>query len=417
MTPKQKLEVRASEIKVELAQLGAKETLDDGDAEKIGELRTEYVSVETRLQALTVAGDEPEKTVSRTDPDPEARERNRLRELVSVGTYLRAGILGRRVTGAEEEFRQAVSAEERTIPVEAFECEADRPPVETRAVTGAPATVGVNMTSLVPSVFARSAAEFLGIAMPRAPSGQYSIPRITTDLTAGTRAKGAAIEATAAAFTVISSKPKRLSAALSLTAEDLAEAGVPAFEASLRDNMRMVLGDALDVQLLRGDGSAPNITGLAKQLSGDTAQADANTYENATTDLLGYLDGRFAHMVSDLKAIHNVAVYQFLAGLRPTNDDSQTWLDWCSRMGVVNRGNANMAPLATKVGDSIVVRQGAARGHAGANAVCPRWGDIGITDPYTEADKATHSVYLHVMIGDVLLRYPGAYAQWKVKTA
>ena len=109
--------------------------------------------------------------------------------------------------------------------------------------TGAPSATGpgVNADAVVPSVFAESAAAFLGIAMPEVGSGAYVVPRLSGNLSAAARSPGEAQEATAASFELLEAKPKRLSARLSVRQEDLALAGVPMFEQSLESNLRMVL--------------------------------------------------------------------------------------------------------------------------------------------------------------------------------
>jgi len=412
VTHAQRYTLKASRLREQINEELSAETPDD---EKLANLQTEFRSVEKRRRIAIEA--EGEEVTTPTSPDAETRALNDLRARTSVGRFLAAGIDGRRLDGAEEEFRQAVKAEERTIPYEAFEGEDE---VETRAdaATAAPATIGINMQGVVPAVFSRSAAAFLAIAMPRVPSGQYSIPRLTTNLTAGTKAKGGAQESSAGEFTIVSAKPKRISARLTLRAEDLAEVGIPGFEASLKANLQQVLGDVLDVQLLRGDGQGANLNGLATQLTADAAQTDANTFANAAGDLAGYIDGKFAHRLEDLRVIHNTSVYARMASLFATNDDSQSHLDWCARHRIQVVSNANMeASTNAKVGDSIVVRAGAARGKSGMGAVAPVWGNIGITDIYSDSASATQHVTLHLLLGNVLLRYPDVYAQWKVKTA
>lgn len=341
----------------------------------------------------------------------------RLRAQTAVGRYLVAAMNGQRVEGAEEELRQEVGAKEGEIPYAAF----DNPARQFRnadAATGAPSTIGINMDRIVPAAFAESIAEFLGVAMPMVPSGQYSVPRLTTNLTAGSQAKGGKQESTAAAFTVVNAKPKRLSARLSLQAEDLAEVGIPAFEAALQTNLRMVLADALDIQILRGTGSSGQIQGLVPQLTADTDPAGAINFAGHASDLAGYLDGKFAGGLSDLRVIHNAAVYAKLAATFATNDDSVSALEWASRQGIEQRCNANMSASSSNIGKSIVVRSGTmAMGVEGAPAVCPVWGNLTIRDPYTDSGAATEHLTIHALIGKVLVRYPDAYAQYRVKTA
>lgn len=380
---------------------------------KLADLEPEYRA------ALALEATEVETREVPTET-PEQRDLRRLRDRVRVGKYLAAGMRGARVDGAEEEFRQAVDCAEREIPFEAFEGDGfDEARAEKRAdaATGVPGTIGLNMTSLVPSVFAMSMADYLGIQMPRVPSGQYTVPRLTTDLTAGPKGKGDDQESTAAAFTVISAKPKRISARLTLRAEDLAEVGIPAFEASLRENLRMVLADTVDQQIIKGDGTGDNLAGLQGQLSADTAQTSANTFANAASDLAGYVDGRFAHALSHLRVLHNPSIYSTLAALFASQQDDVDHLTWCGRHGIGVRNSANMAATASKVGKSIVCRHGMAKGGSGAGAVSPVWGNIGITDPYTGSASATQHVTLHILLGDVLVRYPGRFAEWQVKVA
>ena len=104
------------------------------------------------------------------------------------------------------------------------------------------------------SVFATSIAPRLAIAMPRVMSGTFSSATISTSLTAAAKLKApdnaAAAVATAAALTVSSATPKRISARLELALEDIAAIGAENFENILRENMALILSDALDAQLI-----------------------------------------------------------------------------------------------------------------------------------------------------------------------
>ena len=149
------------------------------------------------------------------------RERIELRSRASLGNYLVAALRGRRVDGAETELQNAAGIGD-GIPLELWDV-----PTETRAdaATGAPGTVGVKLDRIRPAVFANSIAPRLGIEMPRVASGTYASATITTSLTAGSKAKGGAQVSTAAAFTVSSVTPKRISARLGIRIEDVAAVG------------------------------------------------------------------------------------------------------------------------------------------------------------------------------------------------
>ena len=437
MTPLQKL-VKERHEKAERGRALRKlETRsDDQETELSGILeRLETLDGEIRTEAILEGEPEQREVETETEEDAETRERRELRAKVSVGRYLAAGLLGEKLEGAEEEFRQALGAKERTIPLDAFEVDAERREAERRAdaATPAPGTVGINMTGIVPSVFADSIAMRLGIGMPRVPSGQYSIPRLTTDLTAGAKGRGDDQESTAAAFTVIGSKPKRVSARLTLRAEDLAEVGIPGFEASLRQNLRMVLSDVVDVQLLRGDDAGDNINGLHTQITDGAAPGEVVTFASFVSDMADLIDGKWAQTLGELSLATNAAVYAKLAktfqdpklvsnGNPPADSvgagaqSIETVADW----GAMKlRGlwcNSNMEASVANVGASIAMR-GRPAGMSGMAAVCPVWGDIGITDPYSDSASATGHYTLHVLLGDVLVRYPDCYREVRIKTA
>lgn len=386
----------------------------DEAVSKLAGLEPEYraalvLDASERAEASTV---ETRETPAST---PEQRELVELRARTAVTRYLVAGIAGARLNGAEEEFRQAVGAAERTIPLAAFEDRAD-------VVTGAPDTVGLNMASVVPAVFSRSIAQYAGITMPRVGSGTHAVPRLTTSLTAGAKGKGDDQGSTAAEFSVESATPHRLSARLSLTAEDLASAGVPAFEAALRTNLMLVMGDTLDSQLISGSGAGANLKGLILVIEDGTAATDDTTitYTGAQEKFGGMVDGLFATKLKDLRAVINAATYGKLVGISDTSDfrTAAEWLD--TNLGGLTVNKRMPVAGNDNVNKGIAVRMGFMGDPPGADAmpaVAPVWGDIAINDPYSDAASATQHLTLHVLVGDVIARHPDAYQIFAIKTA
>ena len=131
----------------------------------------------------------------------------------------------------------------------------------------------VNLQPIRPQLFAPSIAPRLGIDMPQVASGTHAEATITMSLTAAAKTASADAGSTAAGFTVVSATPKRVSARLSVRAEDIASVGQANFEAALRQNLSLVLSDELDKQVINGDGSAPNLSGLLKALDDPSAPA------------------------------------------------------------------------------------------------------------------------------------------------
>ena len=100
--------------------------------------------------------DEEERTTKiakDAEPDGEARERDELRSRAKVGGYLTAALRGRAPSGAEAEFAQAEGVD--GIPFSLWQ-PPRRTADEVRAISEAPTTVGINLDTLRPFVFAPS---------------------------------------------------------------------------------------------------------------------------------------------------------------------------------------------------------------------------------------------------------------------
>ena len=299
-------------------------------------------------------------------------------------------------------------------------------------MTNAPSTIGINMSGMVPNVFNRSIASQIGIEMPQAPSGQYSIPKLNKSLDGvGLPGKGAKQESTAATFTVVSTKPHRITARMSLTLEDLAEAGIPGFEGSLRQNLSLVLSEALDNQILTGDGTGNNISGLMKQLTADTDPTKAITFSDFVSDIAGYIDGLFATELSDLKLVTNPAIYQKLLATFQTpvlvgatsgsgggTPSIMSAINWAKQelSGAMTHGR--MPASASNIGKCLVVRGGRMTEPTPMAGACiPIWGNLSISDPYTDSGSGLEHFTMHTLIGDVLVKHAEIYSELRIKTA
>ena len=247
MTNSQRLAVRLSEIRQRLNEISGLE----GDAftaeirQESDKLQAEFADKETQYRAAIVGEGETERRALETQPDAELRERLELRGRASLTGYIQAALSGRRVDGAERELAEAAGVGD-GIPLELWDVPQPqtehRQQVEQRAdaPTVAPGTVGVNLAPIQPAVFAVSVLPRLGVEMPRVESGTYASATITQSLTAGSKAKGAAADSTAAGFTVTSVTPKRISARLGIRIEDIAAVGQANFESILRQNLALV---------------------------------------------------------------------------------------------------------------------------------------------------------------------------------
>ena len=213
-----KLALRLSELRQRLNELSGKDgELTDDEQGEIRRLSTEYPKLEERHRAALISegADEAVARGEDGDGDGENRERMELRGRCRVGRYMSAALDGLPVQGAEAELSAAAGCP-RSVPLELFEVRREAA-TENRAVTPAPATTDENLAPIVPAIFDRSAAAWLGIEMPTVATGDAGFPVLSTSLTGGAVAKSADAAETAGAFTVTMAQPRRISGAFRFT--------------------------------------------------------------------------------------------------------------------------------------------------------------------------------------------------------
>lgn len=403
-----KLRERQSRERGRMAELGMVDELTDEQRTELDTIERGTPDLERQIRAATVAVEQEESEQRQTTiehPDTEQRERLELRSRASLTGYLLAAARGRLVDGAEAELQAAAGVQ--GIPLELWDT-----PTEQRAVTGAPGTVGVNLDPIRPAVFAASIAGRLGIEMPRVGSGTYATATITTNQAAAAKAKGAAADATAGAFTVTTATPKRVSARLELLLEDVAAVGAANFESILRENLALVLADELDKQAINGDGNAPNLSGIFHRLTNPSAPgAGVATFDDYVGAFAGGLDGLWANTVKDVAIVAGVDTYALSARTfrDATGQDmgDKAFSDYAAEHYGGWWTNKRMPAKANHVQQAILYR----KGRSMRTAVCPHWGEVSIDDIYTGSAKGERAFTMHVLLGDVILVQPDAYAQ------
>ena len=212
MTQTQKIQLRQSEVRQKLnAILGA----DDRTAEQTAELETltaEAQGLEVEYRAAVVAEPPSDDDTTGGTPagDPEERERMEVRDRARLARFVDAAISGRAVDGAESEVAAAYGCPG-AVPLAMFETRERQP--EERAVTPAPATAATNLGAIVPAMFQRSAAAWLGVDMPSVAAGDAGFAVVGTSVTGGVKAKSAESAETEGAITVTTAQPRRVSGA------------------------------------------------------------------------------------------------------------------------------------------------------------------------------------------------------------
>ena len=136
---------------------------------------------------------------------------------------------------------------------------------------------------IVPAIFQRSAAAWLGVDMPSVGAGDAGFVVLGTSVSGGPKAKSAAADEQAGAFVVTTAQPRRITGSFKFTQEDAAR--LAGMEDALTMNLSSVLSDALDNQALNGSGSGDGtINGLLAILTNPSAPA--SNARNIRRDML-----------------------------------------------------------------------------------------------------------------------------------
>ena len=424
MLNSQRLSVRLSEIRQRLNEVAGLEG-DSFTAEIRAEsekLQTEFADKETQYRAAVVGEDDAEKRALKNEPDAERWERLELRGKASLTGYLRAALSGRRVDGAERELQSAAGIGD-GIPIELWDTGPAVEHRQTDAATAAPGTVSINLDRIRPAVFSQSVLPRLGVEMPRVESGTYASATITTSLTAGSNAKGARQDATAAAFTITSVTPKRISARLGIRIEDVAAVGQANFEPILRENLSLVLSDELDKQGLNGAGASADLNGIFQALtdpSDPTVIADFDAFAEVHA---GGIDGLWSLTLKDVAVVVGPATMQLAAQTFQTATSYKGEMSAAAYAMAQTGGlwtNARMPDAASTIQQAILYRKGRSMmGGSGGmrTAVMPHWNEISIDDIYSGSAQGERFFTMHVLLGDVILVQPAAYGQVAFKIA
>lgn len=395
------------------------DTIESGTPDLERQIRAATVAVETEDAEAKAKGEERD-----VGPDAETRERVELRSKASLTNYVLAALRGRMVSGAEAELQAAagvggIPLELWDVPQRERRSQSDDP--EQRVVAAAPGTVGVNLDPIRPAVFANSIASRLGIDMPRVESGTYATGTITTSQTAAAAAKSAAAAGVAGAITVQTATPKRVSARLELTLEDISAAGQANFEAILRENLAMALSHQLDDQVINGDGVAPNLAGIITRLRNINNPTDptTRTFDDYVAAFSLSIDGLWAATAKEVGIVAGPATYrQSAATFRDPatgtagGRGAEAFADYAASKYGGWWTNSRMPAPVSDVQVGVVYRMGRSMmGGSGAmrTAVCPHWGEASIDDIYSGSASAERYFTMHVLLGDVILVQPAAY--------
>ena len=397
MTNLQRLQLRASEIRTRLAELGGMDVQTTETRSEIGTLRTEYLDVETRSQALMVAEDEPIETRSEDAEDLELRN---LELQSNVGELFDAVLEQRAIDGPIRELQQHHHLGANQIPISLLRQPEGELETRTSGGTPAPSNTGRNQNPIIPAVFPQAAASFLGIPQPTVPVGEAVFTVLSTSASPGTPAEGAAQSHSAAAFSAEVLSPARIQASLFYTREDRAK--LRGMDSALRRNLNMALGDKLDDEILTGTNGLLTGTILANHAA--SAVTDFAGYRTNLT--YGRVDGQYASVAGDVRVLMGSGTYAHASGIYRSDNADYSALDALMRVSGGVRVSAHV-PAVSGNKQNALCRRGLREDY-----VAPIWEGITlITDEITQAKEGEIVLTAVMLYAIKLLRSDGFYKQ------
>ena len=413
MTPLQQLQLRQSEVRQEIAD----RLLDpEPDNETLANLTQEMRDIETRIQAALVSVEEVITPREEIQADSEQRELDAIYQRASILRFINPLSQGRRVDGAEHELQAALQVTEEQMPIDMLlPPESEEQRADAATSVAATARDFGRQATILDRVFTRTVAARLGVRMAMVPPGESNYPVMLTGTTAAMRNIGTMQDAVAATFQGFSLSPIRLHARYLF--ENVDQFRLRGYEEQLRADIRAVMSDAMDEQIINGDGTAPEVSGFLHELTAPANPGAVTTWSQYYSAFSDKIDGINAYMISDVIALLGSQTFSYGETLFRTgttdNGPRASAADYVrSRLGgytVSSRIPAAVSNIQTNIL--------ALTSYPGENAVCPMWRGISLLrDPYTnsQADRTVLSVTAYWNFK--IIRETG-YALWKTRIA
>ena len=167
-----------------------------------------------------------------------------------------------------------------------------------------------------------------------------------------------------------------------------------------------------------GDGQAPNLTGILQRLTDPSAPGSVADFDDFVAAFADSVDGLWAPTVKDIGIVCGPATYRLSAKTfrDATGQDlgDTSFADYAMARYGGWWTNRRMPDAASNVQQAILYRKGRSMmDGAGAmrTAVCPHWNEVSIDDIYSGSAQGERFFTMHVLLGDVILVQPDAYAQ------
>ena len=282
--------------------------------------------------------------------------------------------------------------------------------IRTRTPVAAGAITEGNQDSIAARVFSRSVAAWFGIPMPTVAIGSAGYPHIAGGTTFSQKAVGAEQAAVAGSFAGAELTPLRATASYEYSVEDMYK--LAGLEEALRRDLREGLSNLMSVEVLGGDGSAPNVQGLRTAIAATpgTDPADADDFPEITQRFGALVDGVNAYGLNDLRILMSAGTYAHAITQYRGTDSVMSAYDWLMERSGGVQVSSHFPDPATDISHSVVHKMS----YPERSAVAPIWQGIQfIEDPYTQATSGIQKLTV-IMLWNFRVLATDAWAHLKV---
>ena len=457
MTPRQKLELRRSEVRKRLGEIAALEgdALTDEVREERGTLLTELQDSEDQMQAAIRAEEEETETArrdvfaggaERAAETPEEREFRALEDGVELRNYTAAAVEGRALNGREAELEAALLGEQRSagtlallqdggqsvlVPWSAFAgrtAELARGGASGTAMRAASTEARADAASSLPAagvqvgerdfvgrVFAGGGAMFLGVRFDTVEVGEASYFVLTDGAAVVSKAPGAVKDAQAASLTGLVCEPHRLSAAYTMRLEDLARS--MRYEPALRRDLLGAASQQIDDIVLNGEADGPD--GFFNTLVAPDAPGAIPTRPGAVKLAADGVDGLYARNLREVRMLLGPHGYRVLASTFNDAQEASAADYLLERSGGFAASALVPDPSAADANPANIQDGLLARVGVMGNAVAAMWDMTSMTivrDEYTRANRGEVRLQLNMLWDFKILRAAG-FQRVRIKVA
>lgn len=366
------------EIVRDQASLAISEVAGGEDETAIEEAQTAF------REAQQAVIDQRQELIELGDPPREL-----LRE-VSLSDYFQAAVNDVDLDGAARELNQEMNIAGRwNIPIAVLLDEEARASAATEITT----TTDVNTAPIAERLFKETDAGWLGCDFMTVAPGTYRFPRLSTGTTAAVVAEGGTHDGVGANIADFEATPFRMTAEYVIGTETLARIGAM-LGPVLEEDLRMVMGEAVDAEIIAGDGATPtrpkgilsrfNSVVYPDLATGATADDTAHTWGDIRGTAFNFLDKQAFRSNDQLRLLLGLETWRYGHGkYYSTNFPEPDAIQAIENLGVMVRPSAAIPDATAKTSNKGRYQHGilAARPE---NAKFLTWNALDILrDPYT----------------------------------